>query len=72
MTSEDAGEGAPVQNGLPLGHQKRESNAAPRTERPPVQAFDPHFPSPSADAKSRAEPRAYSPFRIYEPRETGY
>jgi hypothetical protein len=72
MPSENADEAAPLQNGLTSGRQNRQDKSPVQTDRPPVQAFDPYFPAPRADAPSAAEPRAYSPFRIYEPRETGY
>ena len=47
-----------------------ESNRT-KTERPPVQAFDPHFPTRNPDRRP-VEARVHSPFRVYEARRGGY
>ena len=42
-----------------------------KAERPPVQAFDPHFPAPNPERRP-AEARIHSPFRVYETSRGGY
>jgi|RhiMetdeSRZDD1v2_1073273.scaffolds.fasta_scaffold2563990_2 hypothetical protein len=42
-----------------------------KTERPPVQAFDPHFPARNPERRP-AEARVHSPFRVYETSRGGY